>query len=394
MKAKWIATVLVGLIWLPSAFADFPKFETKVIDPHAGEIGYAVSVVDVDNDKKLDIVVVTENQVLWYQNGSWKKHVIISDQTPRDNVCIAPHDIDGDGNVDFAVGAGWTKRGTIHWVSRGESLDEKWHVHAIGEELSLHRMRFADVLGKGSPQLVISPLNAKPGNAGALLMAFEIPKNPKTDRWPSVVLNDQFSRMHNHWHVDFVGDKNIDTLTCSAEGVHVVQRLGDGFQTTKLGTGHVGETPVASGAGEIKSGLFADKSMFITTVEPMHGHSLALYKKPAKPNDSGLWDRMVLDDSLNRGHALWTGDLDKDGVDEIVIGHSDKGTGSIQGPGIYIFDADDAAGTKWTKHILDNGGIATEDLMVADIDGDGWLDIVACGRATHNVKLYLNQGGK
>ena len=34
--------------------------------------------------------------------------------------------------------------------------------------------------------------------------------------------------------------------------------------------------------------------------------------------------------------------------------------------------------------------VATEDLMVADLTGDGHPDIVAGGRATHNVKLYVN----
>jgi hypothetical protein len=394
MLKTWIMFCLGFVTIASTATAEFPTFETITIDPHAGNIGYAVSVVDVDNDKKLDIVVVTENQVLWYQNGSWKKRVIISDQTPRDNVCIAPMDIDGDGKVDFAIGAGWTKRGTIHWVTRGKSLDEKWHVHSIGEEIWLHRMRWADVLGTGRPQLVVSPLNAKPGVAGTLLTAFEIPKNPKTERWPSVILSNEFNRVHNHWHVNIAGGKTIDTLTASREGVHVVHQLDDGFVTTKLGTGHQGTSANASGAGEIKTGLLGNKAMFITTVEPMHGHSLVLYKQPAKSKNTDLWDRVVLDDSLKRGHALWTGDLDKDGVDEIVIGHSDKGTGEVKGPGIYIFDAEDQFGNKWKKHILDDGGIATEDLTIADVNGDGWLDIVACGRATHNVKLYLNRGVK
>ena len=36
--------------------------------------------------------------------------------------------------------------------------------------------------------------------------------------------------------------------------------------------------------------------------------------------------------------------------------------------------------------------VATEDLVVDDLNGDGWPDIVACGRATFNVKLYINKG--
>ena len=38
-------------------------------------------------------------------------------------------------------------------------------------------------------------------------------------------------------------------------------------------------------------------------------------------------------------------------------------------------------------------GMASEDLKVADLDGDGWLDIIAAGRGTKNVKIYWNRTG-
>ncbi len=67
---------------------NFPTFREQVIDPHCGEICYAVTLADVDGDERQDIVAVTENRVLWYQAPDWKKWVIIEDQTTRDNVCI------------------------------------------------------------------------------------------------------------------------------------------------------------------------------------------------------------------------------------------------------------------------------------------------------------------
>src|SRR5690606_26105922 len=129
-------------------------------DPQIGKICYAVTSADVDGDGLQDIVAVTENRVLWYRNPTWEKRLVVEDQTPRDNVCIAAYDIDGDGQIDFALGAGWTQTGTIHWLKRGPSLEDRWSVHFIGEERWVHRMQFADVLGTGTPQLVLSPLNA------------------------------------------------------------------------------------------------------------------------------------------------------------------------------------------------------------------------------------------
>lgn len=382
----------LGLLFAQSSFADLPAFEGVVVDDAVCEVAcYAVTIADVNEDGLDDIVAVNERQVLWYQNPDWTKHVIVEDQTERDNVCIASYDIDGDGHVDFALGAGWTMKGTIQWLSRGDSLDETWDVHFIGEEPWLHRMRFANVLGLDQPQLVVSPLNATQGE-GVRLMAFSIPDNPREDRWPITVLDDGLNRMHNHWHLDVNGDGVAATLTASQEGINLLRHEGDGTFTRQLvGSGIAGDTPEASGAGEVKSGRLPNGLQFMATIEPMHGHSVVVYTTSSEQLAPGeLADRYVLDESLAQGHAVWLVDLDGEPGDEIVIGHREPGTGEVVGPGIYIYKANDGAGTSWTKHILDDGGIAVEDLICSDLDNDGDVDIIAGGRATRNLKVYWN----
>src|ERR1700710_1161126 len=87
----------VGSTVLKQSFAGFPKFVEQVIDPNIGEVCYAVTKADVNGDGMLDIVAVSENRVQWYEAPSWTKHIILEEQPERDNVCIAAHDIDGDG---------------------------------------------------------------------------------------------------------------------------------------------------------------------------------------------------------------------------------------------------------------------------------------------------------
>jgi hypothetical protein len=41
--------------------------------------------------------------------------------------------------------------------------------------------------------------------------------------------------------------------------------------------------------------------------------------------------------------------------------------------------------------VIDAGGMATEDLTVADLNGDGKPEIIAVGRATENIKIYWNE---
>jgi hypothetical protein len=41
--------------------------------------------------------------------------------------------------------------------------------------------------------------------------------------------------------------------------------------------------------------------------------------------------------------------------------------------------------------VVDDGGIGCEDLVAADLDGDGRVDLLAGGRSTHNVVIYWNR---
>lgn len=368
--------------------ADFPRFREVVIDPEIGKVCYAVLPADVNGDGRPDIVAVSENRVQWYENPSWQKHVILENQVELDHVCLAPHDIDGDGQLDFALGAGWTKLGTLYWISRNADPADKWQVHLIGKETWLHRMSFADVLGTGRSQLVISPLNKTVGD-GVRLTAFDIPANPRTDRWQPTILDHSLDRMHNHFHIDWDGDGKLDTLTASVEGVNLIRKTADGFSRTQIGSGAPGDKPELRGAGELKVGKLANGQRFIATVEPMHGTSVAIYTPGADP--AGLWRRLVIEDGLKQGHAVWTANLDADPEDEVVVGHREAGVGPQPGPGLYVYDCADPVAGQWTKHIIDHQGVAVEDAFAADLNGDGQQDLVAGGRATHNVKLYLHE---
>src|SRR5262245_10973254 len=70
-------------------------------------VGYAVRLVDLNGDRRDDIVVVDTERVVWFENPTWNEHTLIEHQTKKDNVSIAPADIDGDGRMDFALGADW-----------------------------------------------------------------------------------------------------------------------------------------------------------------------------------------------------------------------------------------------------------------------------------------------
>lgn len=385
-------------------------FEAVTIDPNPGNVVYAVASADVDGDGRLDLIAVTENRVLWYQAPTWKKRVILDGATQPDNVCIAPHDVDGDGQIDIVLGAGWPKNGgTIQWAARGASLEEPWEVYPIGEEPWVHRMRFGDVLGTGQPQLVVSPLNATVA-PGARLLAFQIPANPRTDRWPLTVLDASLDRVHNHLCVppaavhlgdavdsaagpsDSAGGPVSITLTASQQGVHaLVPAAGQERKWTplRIAEGHPGDEPASQGSGEIKQGRLAGGGIFLTTIEPMHGTDVVVYLLSGDPRQNPP-QRQLIDDTLRGGHALGCADLDGDGDDEIVAGHREQQAGEpAAAVGLQVYDRQSDG--SWKKHRIDIGSVACEDLTIADFDGDGRSDILAGGRATHNLRLFLNR---
>src|SRR5262245_39003571 len=221
-----------------SAADDFPTFKIQEIDKSLG-VGYAVLLVDLDNDGKKDIVVVDQRRVVWYQNPSWKRRTLTEGKTQPDNVCIAAHDIDGDGKVDFALGAGWgnlssTVAGPLYWLRRGKTIDDPWEVFPIGAENSVHRIRFADVDGDGKAELIVAPLLGKGSKKEAnfsdvpvRLLAFKVPKDPVKDRWTPEVLDESLHVMHNFWPVERARGKGNDLLLASYEGVHRLTRDGD-----------------------------------------------------------------------------------------------------------------------------------------------------------------------
>lgn len=378
--------ILNSLLLGSQSFAQQLEFEKIVLDPAIGKVCYAVTAADVDNDGDLDPVAISEREAMWYRNPDWKKHVMISDAATKDHVCIAAEDIDGDGRVDFAMGAGWPKSGgEIFWIRRGDSLDQPWQVHPIGAEPWTHRMRFADVLGTGRKQLVVSPLNGGEGS-GIRLLAFPIPADPINDSWTPQILDRSLNRAHNHWHLPSRTEQADQTLVASAEGLSLIQRRSaGGFDLTPIADGAESDKPNQRGTGEVKRGKF-DAQTLLATIEPMHGNQVVVYL--GSKIEPGM-KRVVLDDSFVQGHAVWCADLDGDGRDEVVAAHREPKTDGTEA-GIYIFRSSDSSGTTWTGQLLDSP-MACEDVWVADFNGDSKLDILAGGRATHDVNLYLNR---
>lgn len=365
-------------------------------------VGYATRILDVNGDGKLDIAIVDSGRILWLENPTWKEHVILEGQTKRDNVCFAPADIDGDGRIDFAIGADWrpfdTKTGgTIQWIRQNEKPDESWTLLPIGEEPTVHRMNFADLDGDKKPELVVVPLMGRGTKApnfsesGVRILSYKIPADPLKDRWTPEVINDELHVCHNFQVYDIDAFAGPEILVASFEGVHLFDRERNGkWVKTHIGAGNQQTSP-NKGASELRVGRFTTASAYIATIEPWHGNQVVVYTAQRKAPDPFrvMWNRHVLDENLKWGHAVFPANLDGDSDQELIVGVRDK-LSAEHDCGLRIYDPQDDSGAKWKTYRIDPGGVAIEDLAADDLDGDGKVDIVAVGRATKNVRVYWN----
>jgi Aldos-2-ulose dehydratase, beta-propeller domain/FG-GAP-like repeat len=382
----------------------FPKFKSQEIATDL-TVGYAVITADINGDKKPDIVVVDSKRVVWYENPTWKVRTVISSKTKPDNVCIAAYDIDGDKQLDLVLGADWnpsnTKTGgTIQWLKRGKTLDEEWSVHPIGEEPTVHRLRMVDIDYDGKHEIVVAPLHGREATAKGnwtdgrpvRILAFPIPKDPVKGPWVPKVLSEELHVVHNFWPV-----YATSLLTASYEGVSVVYSNEGKWMTSRVGEGNQENPKGSRGSSEVKLGhLPGGFRHYIATIEPWHGNQVVAYNyEPGEKRDKPLPGH-VIDDHLRWGHAVWCANLDDDlQDDELIVGVRDnpgKTDKFTEKSGVRIYKALDATAKKWARELIDEGGIAVEDLTAADLNGDGKIDIIAVGRATKNAKIYWNQG--
>jgi VCBS repeat protein/FG-GAP repeat protein len=379
---------VASMVWVTTGAADRQgsgsnnpvQFRAQVIATDFG-VGYAVVPGDVNGDGRTDILAISGTELVWFRAPDWEKNVILGPgATTADNVTLAAHDIDRDGRLDVALGAGWTRQntGTLQWVRQNApGTTPAWEVLPISAEPTLHRIRWADVDGDGNQELVVAPLHGKGAKGpdwdgpSARVLVFRPPKNPRTDPWPMEVAAEANHIQHNFLPMNLDTDKQEEIITASKEGLYALKRSGNGtWSRTLLGEG---------APGEVKLGRVGGRRM-LATVEPWHGAGIAIYAE--KP---GVWAKTTIESALTEGHALGWADFDGDGSDELAAGW--RG-GQQPGVAIYVVDRE---GALTSKTIVDDGGMATEDLMVGDFNGDKLPDIVASGRSTRNIKIYWNE---
>lgn len=408
MKNLLLFCLLVLRLAQPSkAQTGTPNFKIQVVDNQI-RIGYGLAIGDVDGDHRPDILLADQKEFVWYQNPGdktkpWPRYVMAANLTPQDNVCIAARDLDGDGRVEVAVGAGWnpaetsdsTKSGAVFYLIRPQDPTQRWEAVRLPHEVTTHRMRWAKV-GPNSYQLIVVPLhglgNKNGEGRGVRIWGYAFPGAPKAP-WKRFLVDSTLHLTHNFeiWEDDENG---------TATGLVVASKEGGRLFEWRKKKWRPSDRDAASnalpllnkgveGIGEIRR---LDGGKAIATIQPMHGNLLQVesgtYTFRKQKNTDPEKQISVLTDMFNQGHALICGDFLKLGSDQIIAGwRNPNAQGKV---GVRLFKPQDTSNIEGYP-LDDSVRMACEDLQAADLDGDGDLDIIASGRATLNVLIYWNQ---
>lgn len=357
------------------------------------QIGYGLAIADVDGDKRNDIILADAKQVVWYRAPKWEKFILVENLTPKDNVCVAARDLDGDGKAEIAVGAEWNPgdtigSGAVFLLDPPADRTRRWTARKLPHVPTTHRMHWVRS-ANGTYGLAVLPLHGR-GNkngtgVGVELLRYEWPWRPASAPEPMWA---QASALHLTHNFDLLPG----TDGTAAEGLLVATK--EGIRALFSPAKSAEPAPITTfAAGEVRRGTLTGGTAFIATIEPMHGHELVIYRDPpssASPRSVNPAARISVDATLLQGHGLATADLLGVGSDQVVVGW--RGNKPGDKVGIKVYAATDPTGAAWSlAGLVDNNQMACEDLKISDLNGDGRPDVIAAGRATKNVVIYWNE---
>ena len=301
---------------------------------------------DISGNGWPDVVVVNnrDGHVIWFANdtnpstGEWKRHVVTT-QAPRAyDVVLA--DFDGDGRLDAAVSGYVSNLVTWYQNPGAEGWDEEWPRFVIDDSMREARtMRAGDFNGNGRPDLLCTavgaadvPVPADPDRHGCCVAWYENPGQPG-EQWTKHVIDDE-SRAPIHGHaVDMDGDGKLDVVMAfgmrselAPESTHEIA----GYEN--LGGGlewkkhRIGGLPYAFEA--VAADINGNGHMDVVATAWSRGDRVVWFENPGDP--SGEWTMHVVRENWPAANQVIVADLTGDGRPDIVA-TADDGSRRVVG---------------------------------------------------------------
>lgn len=407
----------VALVPAPAPAADptdAPKITWKktVLDTRFRSEG--VAIADVNKDGKIDVL----NGEYWYEAPYWQAHEMqpLKDHAKgtenglkgysRSFACWA-EDINGDGWADLIVidfpGAPCYWAENPKGQTRGpDGKPVHWKKHIIWDSACNETPLYTDLLGTGKRVLVMGFQPTGKGNEGQ--MGYFTPGSDPTAKWdmhpisvpstPGKVENgkevpgtrkeipgtQRFS--HGLGVGDLNGDKRLDVM-CTG-GWWEQPEKADGKTAWKFHPANLGASCADMFAYDMDGDGLAD---VISTSAHQFGIWWHKQRKGDKDGNIGFQKMDLFPKHTSETHAAHFKDIDGDGRPDLITGkrwwsHGKAEPGSDGPAAVYWFKNTKGADgiTKFEPMLIDDDcGIGTQ-FEVADINGDGLLDVIVSNK--------------
>jgi hypothetical protein len=355
-------------------------------------------VTNLDGGSAADIVIsyrVEAPALVWIRptQTGWDRYVI-EQEFLRLEAGGAAYDIDGDGDRDVVFGEDAGGSRLYWWENPSPRFDPDvpWTRHTIKADGA--RQHHDQIFGdfKGTGTPQLVFWNQR---AKTLYIA-EIPADPKrVERWPLEVV-----------YAGRAGEQ-VEDAAEYAEGLDAFDVDGDGRTDLLAGNywfryEHGAFTPIKVGeiGGRIRAGRFTKGTIAQIVIAPGDGSGpLRFYEADGDAADAGSWHgRDLLDRDMVHGHTLDVADVDGDGNLDIFAAEMAKWTNTPE-------QVDHPEATAWILYGDGNGQFRKSVLVtghgwhegkLADVDGDGDLDVVNKPYTWNAPRLdfWLNNGAK
>lgn len=338
----------------------------------------AASVFDVDKDGNLDIVTGE----YWFEGPKFEKQNKICTlqrvDDYYDNFSEYPMDVNGDGYLDIIAGAWWGQ--TFQWRENPKGGKGEWVTHDVAKVGNIERNMFYDLDGDGTMEVfaTTSPVNY-----------FRLKKDGTGfDQFTIAVKG---GGGHGFGCGDLNGDKKPDLLFASGW----MESTGDPFDVNAW-TWHPDWNFGLASCPILVHDVNADGTNDII-VGQGHDYGLAWYEQVKGAEGAARWVKHDIEKDRSQFHEMQLADLDNDGQPELITGkryraHAFNDPGSLDPNALYYYKLNNG---EFRRMTIDYGPAERASgtgiyLWVADVDNNGWPDIVAPGK--QGCYLFKNQG--
>ena len=377
---------------------------------------YGVTASDLDGDDDLDLTtqdirgIPSLSTLYWHENdgdGMFQRHPIYRREPgwlERHNVA----DINLDGKLDVAVID--NRDGEILWFANGMQPGKPgpWKRHVLSSKCPYaYDVVFCDVDGDNDPDAISS---------GYLSSTFAWYENPgpsqQQHEWKRFVIDNKMPEARTVRPSDFNQDGRIDFLGASVGIGNVAPEIADwskhgGSIAWYENTGDaatrwrkhviddVGRAPIHGEPADMDRD--GDLDVVIATgmrddLLPRELHAVVWYERLTQANGSFLWLRHRIG-LLPYAHDAVAADFDGDGDVDVAASSWAKGNR------VVWFENTGGPREGWTEHLLRNNWPAANQILVADLNGDGRPDIISSAddgsrRAdgAREVRWWRNEG--